>query len=116
MRNLAQETTTVTIAQTGTLSGAFQIPQYATFVGVYVPDIDAANVTLQMALTSDGTYVDVLDETDGQAAVICASGSDPGFIDVTKFVRGIPATYYLKIKTSAAQNSAAVTFTVTFRG
>lgn len=119
MRDFHQEMQDVVIAQTGTLSGSFVIPRWATYCGVYCPDIDAATINLQMSLDAGTTKVPVLDPVDGDDYVVIKSGSDPGFIDISDVVRAAPWNkdqflyYFLS---SAAQNSAAVTFKVVFKG
>lgn len=107
---------TLTVADEATASAAFQIPKYAVFVGVWLVDHDAAVVGLSICDTSNGTYVPVLDPVDGEDLVICASGSDPGFIDISDFVRCVPSTYYLKLTFGAAQNGGPYTHKLFFRG
>jgi len=97
-------------------SAAFQIPQWAVFVGVWIVDIDAADVGLAICETLGGTYQPVLDPADGADLIICASASDPGFIDFSDFVRCIPSTWYVKLTFSAAQNAGPYTHKLFFRG
>lgn len=105
----------VAIANGGTVSSAFQLQKWAVFVGLYLPAMDDGAIGLQVCDTSGGTYVPILDPADGEDLVVCASGSDPGFIDISDYVRCIPSTWYIKI-TCAAQSSGAVTCKLFQRG
>jgi len=121
--NMAREyvcyETMVTVASSGTVSGGFQIPDWAYFMGVLVPDIDAGDVGIEVS--RDGTnYYPLLDPLDGSDAVILASGADPGWVDFSDILRfigskGDHANYWLRF-TCASQSSGAVDLYVAFRG
>jgi hypothetical protein len=69
-------------ADEATASAAFQIPQWAVFCGVWIVNVDAADIGLSICETTGGTYQPVLDPADGADLVICASASyrQPGFV------------------------------------
>ena len=104
----------LTVAQTESVSGSFQLPRWSVFVGVYIPDADAANVTMEVS-KDDSTFVPILDDIDGEDAVILASGQDPAYIDISRWIASIPLEWYIRFKFSAAQNTAALTLHVCFR-
>lgn len=114
--DFVEQISTVTVADEATVSAAFQIPKWAVFVGVWIVDIDAADVGLSICNTSGGTYLPILDPADGADLVIVASASDPGVIDISDFVRFVPSTYYLKLTFSAAQNGGPYTHKLFYRG
>jgi len=90
-------------------TNAILVPAYATRIGVMVPDIDAANVGIEvyesgtteidditaasLLASSDTDWNPVLDSIDGADVIICASGSDPGFIEITLFVGSLKEQY-----------------------
>lgn len=98
------------------VGASFQIPKWAIFVGVFIQDIDAANVGLQICETTDGTFLPILDPADGADLIICASASDPGMIDISDYVRCVPSTWFLQLTFSAAQNSGPYTNKIFFKG
>ena len=116
---MSQQLETVTIAQNGTYSAAFKIPRWAIFCGALFPDMDAGDIGLEISI--DGTnYYPVIDPVDGADVVMLVSGSDPGWVDFSDWVRfvinqwnqvDITARF-----TCATQSSAAVTCYVMFRG
>lgn len=103
-------------ADEATTGAAFLIPKWSVFCGVWIVDIDAADVGLAVCETEGGTYQPVLDPADGADLIICASASDPGFIDFSDFVRCIPSTWFVKLTFSAAQNGGPYTHKLFFRG
>lgn len=109
-----EETHDVTVALNGTYSAGFTIPDWAIFIGLYLPAMDDGDIGLEVSL--DGTnYYPLLDITDGADVVICASGSDPGFVDISDLVRFVPSTAYVRL-TCAAQASGGVTAKLLLRG
>jgi hypothetical protein len=103
-------------ADNGTNGASFQIPQYAVFCGVWIVDIDACNVGLSICETVAGTFQPVLDPADGADLIICATASDPGFIDFSDFVRCIPSTWYVQLTFSETQAGGPYTHKLFFRG
>lgn len=99
---------TITIAQTGTTSTSFRLPDWTMFAGMLFPDMDAGAITLQAS--RDGTnFYPVLDPVDGQALVVLASGSDPGWIDISDYIRFLPGNGHIRVVSATAQNTAAIT-------
>lgn len=107
------DTKDLTIAKDAAISSSFQVPKWATFVGVYIPDIDAGAVSLNIS-KDDSTFIPVLDPIDGDDYVVLKSGSDPGYIDISMIIGSIPLEWYLRFG-AATQTTAAVTLTVSFR-
>lgn len=111
---MIDETRDLAIASAGTYSASFYVPYWALFVGLGLPAMDDGVIGLEGSW--DGTnYHPLLDVSDGQDLVICASGSDPGIIDITDFVRFVPQTLALRL-TCSAQSSGAVTVKLFLRG
>lgn len=110
----SEELAEVAILQNGTYSAAFQVPRWAAFVGIFLPAMDDGAIGIE--LSTDGTnFYPLLDPADGADLVVCASGSDAGFIDISDFLRFIHSTWYARI-TCASQTTAAVTVQLAFRG
>ena len=101
------------VAQNATTSASFQIPRWATFVGVYVPDLDAGDLTVHIS-KDDSTFIPVADITDGDDHIVVASGKDPLYMDLSPLLASVPKDWYGRF-VMASQTSAAVTLTVSFR-
>lgn len=99
-----------TIADEGTISAEVDLGrQYETML-IVMPTIDTAQITIQVAEKTGGTFQElyVTDIADGgNNKVISASGT--GGITWVVPVGGFQ---YIKIKSSATQSTAAVTFRV----
>ena len=67
---------------------SFEIPSWATFIGVFIPTftVDAV-VRLQISRDNGANFVYVLDQADGEPVEICASGSDPAYVDISDWLR-----------------------------
>ena len=89
------------IAITGTISAAVDLKDNFAFLQVKVPTIDSAQLELQVNDVEGGTYQDL-----GQDALTVAG---TGAYSDTWNLGG---WRFIKIKASAAQNTAAVTFRV----
>jgi hypothetical protein len=98
------------------VGASFQIPKWSVFIGVWLLDLDACNVGLQLCDTTDGTFFPVLDPADGADLIICATASDPGMIDISDFVRCVPSTWYLQLTFSEVQAGGDYTHKIFFRG
>jgi hypothetical protein len=105
---------TVAVASSGQVSESFQIPGWATFVGVLFPAMDNGDVTLHVSL-DDSTFHPVLDPSDGNDLIVCGSGDDPGWMDISDYVRFVPEKMYVRFG-CAAQSSGAIDINVYFRG
>jgi len=105
---------TVEVASGGTTSESFQIPGWAMFIGALLPSMDDGPISINIS-EDDSTFHPVLDPADGQDLVVVASGSDPGWIDLSDFLRFIPEKLYVRFG-CAAQSSGAVDIKVFFRG
>ena len=114
-KSMKYESYDVEIAVNGTNSAAFSIPAWAVFVGAYFPAMDDGNIGLEVSMDSGSSYAPILDPTDGDDAVLCASGSDAGYVDISDWIRFIPPDAYLRF-TCASQTSGAVTTKVFVRG
>lgn len=111
-QDFVEHISTIVVADEDTASAAFQIRKDAVFVGLLIPNIDAADVTLTVCATSGGTFVPVLDPLDGADLVLLASGEDPAFIDISNYIMSVPSTYYFKLAFSAAQNGGPYNVTL----
>lgn len=90
-------------------TNAVLVPAYAKQIGVMIPDIDAANVGIEvyesgstdtediaaasLLASADTDWNPVLDPSDGQDVVICASDYDPGFVEITDFIGSLKDKY-----------------------
>jgi len=102
--------TTATIAKDGQTSGECDLGRVCHTLIVDVPTIDTAQVTLQAAKASGGTFknVYITDPADGgDNKVITASGTG-----ATTWVIPVGGLQFIKFYASAAQTTAAVTFYV----
>ena len=106
----------LTVADDATVSAGFQVPKWAIFCGVWLVDCDAADVGIQICDTESGTYVPIIDITDGDDLIIVASGADPCWVDFSDFVRAVPYSYWLQLTFSAAQSGGPYTHKLFFRG
>jgi len=95
-------------------SDSFQIPRWATFVGILCPDIDAGAVYLHVS-ADDSTFVPIVDPIDGDDYVLVKSGSDPCYADISSLVAAVPVDWYLRFLHGTTQTTAAVTYKVCFR-
>lgn len=112
-------------------TNAFQVPWNTVYIGVFIPSIDNGTVGIEvyqhgahvdtlytdvsaadLLSSSDTNWVPVIDLSDGADAVILASGSDPGFVDITPFVAALRG-HWIRF-TSAAQSSSDITYWVIF--
>lgn len=117
MRYLAEEIKSllIDISEDTTHSVAVQRPEWAIQVGIYIAQIVDGIVYLE--ISKDGTtYVKALDPDDGAAFVVCASTSDPGYIDVSEIVASIPSTWYMRLLTSGTQITTDRQCYAIFRG
>lgn len=107
----------VTVAESGTYSSSFTNEHWGMFYGAYFPAMDDGNIGLELSIDNGSTWVPVLDPADGADAVLCATGSDAGWVDFTDWVRFFPYnSEYLMRFTCASQTSGAVTITILIRG
>jgi hypothetical protein len=125
MQDLTQLHTTVTIAQSAQVSGSFSIPEWALFAGALIPAIDNGVVTLQVSMDGGANYNTVCDPSTGAAWTLLASGSDPGFVEFSDFIRPLMGCFaggsqsgniLFRFYVATAQTTAAVTIHLYFRG
>lgn len=103
------------ISEDADYSESFVVPDWAVFVGIYVPTITNANLTLQVSL-DDSTFVPVIDLGDGQDLIIVASTYDPCYVDVSDHLRTIPQGTYVRVASSTSQLTTDKSLTIFFRG
>lgn len=107
----------VAVLINGTYSAGFAVEPWAVYYGAFFPDMDAGAIGLAVSIDGGTTYYPVLDPSDGADAVLCASGSDPGVVDFSDWIRFLHQnTGYLARFTCASQTTKAVTITVMMRG
>jgi hypothetical protein len=101
-------------------TNAVLIPTSAKYVGVLVPSITNGDVGIEvyesgaiesgnissaaLLASSDTNWNPVIDNADGADAVINASGSDPGWVDITPFVAALKGRY-IRFTIGAAQSA-----------
>jgi hypothetical protein len=125
-------TTSVTLTHTVDTqkTTAFLIPTDATYVGVFVPDLNNANnptvgievyqhsgvaaqdvAVASLLASADTNWVPVLDNTDGADVVICATTKDPGYVDITPFL-GALRRYWIRFTVSVAETATSTWWVV----
>jgi len=116
MRDFKHSQQSVTVEASGTYSSPFRFPRDCAFVGALFPAMDDGDIGLE--ITMDGTnYHKLLDPADGAAAVLCATGNDPAWIDFSDWIRFVPDLPDVRCRfTCASQASGAVTIHLFFRG
>ena len=101
--------TNLDVVSSGTVSTAFNLQPWTTFVMAYFPAMDDGAIGLEYSLDGS-TYVPILDPADGDDLLVVKSGSDPGAIDISDYIRAIPRgtnNRFLRF-TCAAQTPAVV--------
>jgi len=109
-------------------TSAVLIPWNAIYIGVFIPDLDD-NSTVgieifqhdgnidadndgkvdgisasELVSSADTNWVPVVDLSDGQDAIICASTYDPCFVDITPFVAACRG-HYMRLTCGTAQTA-----------
>ena len=113
-------TKTATIAQGAKLSGWISIPPWATFAGAIFPDMDAGDVGIDMTPDGGTTPAPILKSDGSGDAVVCASGADPGYTDISDYIRALPSynnpnhPVYIRFNSATTQSSAEVAIDVLF--
>ena len=117
MPNAYWEIKEVEVAINGTFSSAFTLESYAIFYGALFPSMDNGNIGLELSIDNGGNYYPILDPADGDDAILCNTGSDPGWIDFSDWIRFVGDNTEYKLRfTCAAQVSGAVTIKIIMRG
>jgi len=108
---------TVTVAENGTYSGEFTLESYSIFIGALFPAMDNGDIGLALSVDDGDNYNPILDPSDGNDAVLCGSGDDPGWVDFSDWIRFVPQNAHYKLRfTCASQTSGAVDMLVLMRG
>ena len=95
-------------------SESFRVPRWATFVGVYIPSIVDGIISLEVS-KDDTTFIPVGDIVDGADFVVCASGSDPIYADISPLIASVPIDWFLRIVSQNTQTATDRTITISFR-
>jgi hypothetical protein len=96
-------------------STSFQIPRWVSFVGLsFLTDMVDADIALHVSFDNN-TFFPVIDPADGNDLVVIGSGDEPGFVDISDYVRAIIPTMYVRLY-SAANQTSDETVTVTLKG
>lgn len=107
----------VVVLINGTTSETFLAEHWSIFYGARFPAMDNGAIGLELSVDGGSNYDPILDPADGADAELCASGSDPGWMDFSDWIRFVPEnSEYLLRFTCASQTSGAVTITVLKRG
>lgn len=111
------ETKTVAVAQNGTVSSTFTVEAWSIFYGILMPEMDNGVVGMEFSIDSGDNFFPVIDPADGEDAVLATSGSNPGWVDISDWIRFLPGNvHYLVRFTCASQTTAAVVLTIIMRG
>lgn len=103
--------TTGVITISGTESAVVDLQGFCNY-GLMIPAIDSADLTFKASNLSDGTFYAVKDKTGSALTISSGTGS---FAVESDDLTGLKGYRYVKIVSSTAQNSAAVTFTFTMK-
>lgn len=103
---MAIQQATLTIAQHGTTSTAMKLKYGVTCIGIQIPTIDSAVVTL--LVSNDGSTYQTLNQEDDTTPIQVSATT--GLVAWT--VKAIRPWQYFKIVTSNAQDTAARNFIV----
>ncbi len=104
--------TTCVIADEGTTSAAADIEGYG-ITGLLIPTIDSANLTFQVSNLVGGTYYTVKDMDGATFTITSGTGAFAVGADDLSPLFGYR---FIKVVSSAAQTTAAVTFIFTLKG
>ena len=102
--------TKLVVENTGTVSAAFSLEPWTTFVGAYFPEMDDGDIGLEYSLDGGANYAPILDSLDGADLIVVTSGEDVGWMDISDFIRAIPRGNNERLLrfTCAAQTPAVV--------
>jgi hypothetical protein len=113
---MKERTQLITVVSGESVSSAFNIRADEVFVGVIFPAMVDGNITLDYSMDGGTTYIPILDPIDGEDLLVVASGSDPGVIDISDFVRFAHSNNEHQMRFACASQSGEVTITVLTRG
>jgi len=123
-----KEKATLDQSQDDSKTSAVFVPWNAIYLGVFIPDLDDNSTvgievfqhdgnldvdndgkvdgisTSELVSNVDTNWVPVVDISDGQDAVICASTYDPCYVDITVFVAGCRG-HYIRLTCASAQSA-----------
>ena len=96
---------TAIIANAGTESTKFKIPDNAVAVGVKIPDITAGILYIECSDDEGVSFAKVVDPSTGEALIIADSGQDPAFVDISDYVRFATNELDFRIVSASAQGA-----------
>ena len=108
-----KEFSAVTVAMTSGNTASFNIPKWAVFAGIFIPAVADGDLTIGIS-TDDSTFHPLLDPSDGADLVVCASGADAGWVDISDYIRFISPDMYVRV--SSAAGTATGNFEIRFSG
>ena len=106
---------TITIANGGTHSTGFQMPQNMQFIGLFIPNMTPGDINLEVTVDDGANWLPVLDTVDGNFHVFVNSGQVPCFVDISDYLRFLPEYAQVRIDSNAVQ-AAGRTILVLMRG
>ena len=93
----------VTIANGQTASTGFQLWQSMMFIGLFLPTMTNGNISLEVTMDDGANWHPVIDAVTGDQHVFCNTGQHPGFVDVSDYLRFLPAEARVRVVSAAAQ-------------
>jgi len=90
MAKLITQKAQVVIANTAVISGWFEMPNWATFCMALFPDITNGVVGLEFTIDGGTTNAPVLKADGSGDAVLIDTGFDPGWQDISDYIRALP--------------------------
>ena len=107
-----------------TVSVAVQIPQWARYGALYLPTITSSAITFDIMedvnataskLVADQTTDWITLRDEAESSQVIGAGTAGFWIDITEFVKAIPANCWLRVKCGTAQASDRI-FRLSLRG
>ena len=113
---MKERTQIVSVVQTGVVSSTFNLQAHEVFVGVDFPSMDDGAIGLEYSRDNGSSYSPILDPVDGDDLLVVKSGSDPGIIDISDFIRFAHSNSEHKLRFTCAAQSTAREIVVLTRG
>lgn len=109
----------VTLATTAigqTKSTSFSVEPWAIFYMALFPAMDDGDIGIEVSIDGGSNFYSVMDPVDGAPAVLVASGSDPGWIDFSDWVRAFGDNDNYLMRFNFAAQDPVIEIIVLMRG
>lgn len=96
-------------------SEPFRLSGWVEHVNVFFPRMDMGIITVE-ASESGRTWYPVLDPETGNPLMACMAPEEPGWVNLSRFMRFIPHALLVRFVCGTAQDTRRVTLTLRMRG